>query len=368
MNRTRWFFLLIIAGGGCLLLIGLMFAFTIQSSNRSKPIFPQVTITSTFPEEFGVVDQPVVVFGQASSPEGIESSELWVNGALIAAQINSDQGPSPFETSQTWIPDGPGNYLFFLRGIDRKGYASTSSPVLIQVRERAYQNDPAMHGQYLTKAGDTIESIAVIFGSTPEEIQGLNPGIGALSPDESITVPTRPDTTSGGISPSPATVGGDEPPHVSAPLDPSLESGTPVHAAVAPWWATLPLPEAVNCLFAPALCAVPTSGDIPPLPATDVHASLLDACQASVSWTDNSETEAGYRIYRMVMRPHFRSEMLAQLVPVSGTGNRSTYTDATTPTGQFFYAVVVINEQGDENWGVPSEQITTSHLKNALSL
>lgn len=363
MKNSKRFFFLLFAGVACIVLFGLLLLYVNYASGRAVPTFPRVTIDATIPEGAGVVNQPVIVFGEASDPDGIGSAELWVNGAKVASQANTDQNLVPFEISQSWIPDGPGNYLFLLRGIDRNGFAGESPPVMIQIGERTYQPDPAMLGQYFVKDGDTIESIAEHFGTTPEEIHVINPGLGDPIPDESLSVPPRPETDSGGDAP-PSGDGSDEPPHVSPPSAPSSEEGVPAVPISAPWWGSLPLPGGFDCILTPAICAAPiitgVTGDTPPLPASDIHASLVDACQVSVNWTDNSTNEAGFRVYRLVTRPRFRFELVALLDPFPDSGGRLNYVDTSAPTGEFYYAVVTINARGEEVWGPASEKITTT--------
>lgn len=368
-NWPRLFFP-VIAGVGCCALLGLLLLFVNYGSGRAVPTFPRVTITTTVPEGSGAVNHPVVVFGEASDPDGIGSAELWVNGQTVASQANADQGRSPFKISQSWIPDGPGNYLFLLRGVDRKGFAGESAPVMIQVGERSTQPDPTLAAQYIVQDGDTLESIAARFGTTADEIRRRNPDLGDLTPGLAISIPPGPEAVAAGdATPSPASTGeappapagdAEEPPHVAAPAPPSSEEGIPADAASPPWWGRLPLPDSFACIINPALCAPATGGDAPAIPASDIHANLVDACQVSVSWTDNSTGEAGFRVYRLVMRPRFRSDLLELLDPAPGSGRRLTYADTSVPTGQFFYAIVTINARGEEVWSAPSEAITST--------
>jgi len=373
MKKSRWFLALILFGAGVILMILLLISYAYITGNRTVPTYPHVNINSTFPDQAGVINQPVVVFGEASDPDGIESVELWVNGELIASQSNPEPGDLPFAISQTWIPDGPGNYLMVFRGMDRMGYMGSSSPALIQISARSFQQDPALLGQYIVMAGDTLESIAAFFGTTPDEIRRLNPGLEDLTPEISISVPPRSETEtgdltpvatlppSGGVeSPTPAAGGSDDAPHVSPAPPSSSVAGTPALSASAPWWSALHLPASFDCILFPGMCSDPASEAEPLPPASDVHASQMESCQASISWTDNTANEAGYRIYRLVMRPRFRSDLLELLSPVAASGARSTYIDTNTPAGQFFYAVVLVNDRGEEIWGAPSEQITST--------
>ncbi len=363
MKNMQRLFLVLFAGLACIVMFGLLLLYVNYISSRALPTFPRVTINTTVPEAAGVVNQPVIVFGEASDPDGIASAELWVNGTRVASQANPDQNLYPFVISQSWIPDGPGNYLFLLRGIDRKGFASESAPVMIQIGERTYQPDPLLHGQYFVKQGDTIDSIATRFGTTPEEIRVINPGMGDPLPAESISVPPPPETASGEDA-LPAAGGSDEPPHVSPPAAHSPVDGTPAVPVSVPWLRSLPLPGGFSCILTPAVCAPPTSPgateDTPVLPASDIHASLVDACQVSVNWTDNSTNEVGFRVYRLVTRPRFRFELLALLDPFPDSGGRLNYVDTSAPAGQFYYAVATINLRGEAVWSAPSERITST--------
>ena len=112
MKTWRRLFLVAFAGLGCIVLLGLLLLYVGYASSQAVPTFPRVTITSTFPQAAGVVNQPVLVFGEASDPDGIGLAELWVNGKKVASQANPDPGPSAFDISQSFIPDGPGSYLF----------------------------------------------------------------------------------------------------------------------------------------------------------------------------------------------------------------------------------------------------------------
>ena len=127
-----------------------------------------------------------------------------------------------------------------------------------------------------------------------------------------------------------------------------------------PWWSYLPLPGLFDCVLSPAACASPAGDAGPALAASDVHASLADACTVSVSWTDNATNEFGFRVYRLVMRPRFRSDLLALLAPAPGSGTRLTYVDTAAPSGQFYYVIATVNARGEEVWSALSEELTTT--------
>lgn len=359
-NLWRLFFLLF-AGVGCIVLFGLLLLYANYVANQAAPTFPLVTITSTFPDGAGVVNRPVVVFGEAGDPDGIENVELWVNGQRVASQVNPDQNLHSFSTSQSWIPDGLGSYLIYLRGVDKKGFAGQSQPVLLQVGERSYQSDPALHGQYIVQEGDTIENIAGGLGTTPEEIGSLNPGVGDLSPGDSLEVPGRPEGEAGGDG-APPPADGEEPPHVPPPAPAPAGDGIPAIIAAPPLWTLLPIPGSWACLIQPELCAAPHptgGGSLPLAPAFVTAALTEDGCQVSVSWTDNSTDEVGFRVYRLTNRPRFRMDALALLSSSPGTGTRLTYTDTppASPASPYYYLVETYNSAG-QIWSALSEPIT----------
>ena len=201
--KTWWRLLLVaFAGLGCVVLLGLLVLFMLFASGRGVPTFPRVRITSSLPEGTGVVNHAVVVFGEASDPDGIGSAELWVNGNKVSSQANPDSGQSPFDISESWIPDGPGSYLFLLRGIDRKGFSAQSDPVMIQVVARSDQPDLTSQEQYIVQQGDTLASVAARFATTPDAIRALNPGLGDLTPGASIFVPPAPDSAASAGKPA----------------------------------------------------------------------------------------------------------------------------------------------------------------------
>jgi len=367
-NKRRW--LLFLAGAIllCLLFAGLALVYANYSAIQAVPTRPLVNITGVVPEGSALANQAVVVFGEAKDPDGIENVELWINGQMVASQVNPAQDLHSFSTSQPWIPTGPGDYLISLRGVDRKGFSGQSEPMLIQVVERSYKPDPAVHGQYIVQKGDSLESIAKGLGTTPEEITSLNPGLGSLLVDESLEVPGRGEGESGGDVSPPA--GGDgvppadieEPPHVPPTVPAPAGDGIPAIIAPPPWWDDLPFPDFWTCVIQPELCARPIEGDEHPLAALDVHASLEDGCQATVTWTDNSANEVGFRVYRITNRPRFRLEALALLSPSPDTGARLTYTDTLPASASlipyiYYYMVETYNSSG-QIWSALSEPIT----------
>jgi LysM repeat protein len=327
----------------------LVFLYLDYATASAMPGSPQVSITSTYPEGVVSADQPVVVFGQARDSDGIAEVQLWVNGRMVASQTNPDpESNSVFDVSQSWVPTGAGNYLALLRALDSKGDAGQSDPVRIEAGERAYT--------YEVNEGDTVESIAEGLGTTPEDLQELNPGIGdAPLPGTGMDVPGFP----------PGDDGGGDTPRVDppAPLPPPTGDETPAEPAVSPWWTYLPLPDNFACLFEPSLCSTSPGEDEPASPPGDVSAELYeDACKVLVTWQDRADNEIGFRVYRTTQGSRL-PEMISVLRPAPGSGERLSYVDENMPNGRFSYAVSAYNANG-EYWSAPSAWVAaTCHVE-----
>lgn len=342
----------------CALLTVGIFAYVVYAANAAVPSRPLVTITETIPSEPGIAGQPLVVFARASDPDGIDQVQLWINGQEVAAQSNPDQTSLlPFETSQAWIPGGPGNYLIVLKATDRRGFRGESDPVVVQVLARAYEPGPLLEGEYVVQEGDTLESIAALFGTTPEELLARNPGLGDLTPGTSLFIPPLPDGEPVGDAAVPD-AGSEDVAVVDPPATPPPPGGeADAEPAAEDWWIGMPLPVDLSCLFRPELCARAIDIEPPPFPApSGVGFATGEGCGIDVSWTDNSEGEDGFRIYRFVSRPRFRMDLLEIVGPAAGSGARLNFLDASPPRGSYFYAVAAYNAGGD-TWSGPSATV-----------
>jgi hypothetical protein len=373
MKSSRpWLF----ACGGilaCGLLAFLVFVIGYASSG-SAPTRPLVRVTGTNPEGPAVANQAVVIFAEASDPDGIASVELWINGSKTTAQDNPDASSRlPFETSQAWIPNGPGNYLAVLKATDLKGVVGESDPLPIVVGERSFEPDPTLVGEYLVREGDTWELIAAGLGTTPDELRSLNPGLGELTPGTSLRIPPRPEGDDGGdAAPPSAPEDIADMPHVDPPgLPPDTAPGGEGGAepAPGPWWGPLPLPDGFICILNPSLCGHPTDVLPPPAPS-GVEVRAGSGCDVEVSWIDESADEVGFRLYRITSRPRFRFDLVETFVASPGTGRGLSYVDTHPPRGTFSYTVVSYNSGGN-TWSPPSADYTSAGCPaddNALAL
>jgi hypothetical protein len=373
MQGTRTWLFVLGAIFLCVLLVGVVLVYSAYAAPGGAPPRPLVTITGTLPQGTAIAGQPVTIFGEASDPSGIAGVELWVNGAKTAAQDNPDTSTSlAFETSQAWIPNGAGNYLVILRATSRKKYSGDSDPLLIVVTERSFQAGATTEGEYVVQEGDTWESIAAALGTTTDALHAVNPDLGDLTPGSSLRIPPPPEGDGAGDSASPVPPEDvADTPHVDAPAPPPPAApgggtapggGGTVPAVPAPpaWWGTLPLPGETLCLLRPAVCARPV--DLlppPPHPApSGVDVEPTSGCGLDVLWTDESEDETGFLLYRITNRPRFHFDLLETFPAAAGSGTRLRYLDADPPHGSFFYSVVAYNAGGN-TWSAPSAEYTS---------
>ncbi len=336
----------------CAILVAIAFFYLEYTTSKTIPSTPIVSISDTYPESPVPVDQSVVVFGQARGPEGIAEVQWWVNGRMIASQSNPDpETDQPFEVSQAWIPTGPGNFLILLRAIDGKGRAGQSDPVMVEVVERAFT--------YEVAPGDTVESIADAFDTTPEELSERNPGVGDTpAPGTPMDVPALPGGGGGGGGLPPAGGEGDGSPRVDPPEEPPPPSGdeTPVETDILIWWRALDI-NILTCLMEPWVCSSSPVSDEPPSPPIDVSAELNESCQVVVRWLDRADNEIGFRIYRTTLGSGARPELVGPITAVPTSGDRISFTDRNPPNGRFSYAVSAYNTSG-EIWSPPSDWVT----------
>ncbi|HET7143984.1 MAG TPA: hypothetical protein VFI68_08205, partial [Anaerolineales bacterium] len=194
--------------------------------------------------------------------------------------------------------------------------------------------------------------------TTPEDLLARNPGLGELTPGTTLLVPPRPEGESAGDAAVPPDAGGEDIPVVDPPLPAPAPGGeTEADPIPAPFWTILPLPDYFACLINPELCGRVIDLEPAPFPAPNGVGSAEGAgCSMEVSWTDNSENEDGFQIYRITNRPRFRFDLLEIVGAAPGSGARMVYVDASPPHGEFFYTIAAYNAGGN-TWSGPSATV-----------
>jgi len=339
-----------------ILLAGILAGFWWMNAILFKPTVPQVRITRLEPAGIITTHTPSFIFAEASDPEGIASVELWVNGKLIATQVNPDpHTAAPFFASQAWRPNGAGVYTLLIRAVDSRGYAGNSDTHLVEAVQ--WSQGASLSNQYIVEEGDTIASIAESFGITPEALRESNPELGSAepSPGDSLTVPLPPESDSSADAPP---VSDDAPPgseEAIPTVEPAGESPAeplppaddhPAEPRIPPLG--LPVDFASPGLLGdfcdgfPSLFGCPrfprAGGSAPAVPL--IISARLEGCSVEIRWSDDASDEDGYNVYRQAQGAPV-PELIMAAVPDSNS-----MVDVPSSPGLYRYYVEVFNESG----------------------
>lgn len=96
---------------------------------------PVVTISNPLPGQHILVDQHVLVISSAVDADGIDRSELWVDGVLTRIDVNPDRS-SPYIVAQAWTSSVVGSHHIMVKAVDVYGNEGSSAPVIIDVMPR----------------------------------------------------------------------------------------------------------------------------------------------------------------------------------------------------------------------------------------
>lgn len=175
---------------GAVLLIGLVFLglFLGQVYKRGKALNsrPLVLIIDPGYGDQVEVGDGVIVHATAREDVGLTRIELWINDELVDSRdADVTDGPAPTNLTlvSTWLPTFEGEQQIIVRAISVHDVAGQS---MVQLSVTAA--DELTH---LVTEGETLESIAMEYGSSADELSDLNPGLGGSdpSPGDEINIP-----------------------------------------------------------------------------------------------------------------------------------------------------------------------------------
>ncbi len=129
----------------------------------------------------------VLVHATIRTKNGIARAELWADDVLVATRTITDGSKPPsLVFSENWIASTTGNHVLIVRAFSADGTDGQASTV-VEVRESGEANGTT----YTVQEGDTAESIASNYGTTPEELAASNPdlGSGAPTPGDELVIP-----------------------------------------------------------------------------------------------------------------------------------------------------------------------------------
>ncbi|MBI5284771.1 MAG: hypothetical protein HY874_06720 [Chloroflexi bacterium] len=269
---------------------------------------------------------PLTIVVETLGAAKVERYELWADGALALRQSRSS-GPLPGRSRLAWRPGAPGPHVLIARAFDTSGRMGRSEPVVV---EAVASPDDGMIGVTVeAQPGDTVATIAASIGVAAGA--GRVPGAGGEpQPGQQLVVMVPGDRVPEGYvdddGPAPDA-------RAQPPPEPQGDAGDARPADDAapdqlPWGFERP-------------------GDPDPPDAPTRLAAVHGAgCEVGLQWTDSSDSETGFRIYRLGSGGDFRpirdlqaNVALAEL----------TYTDHVLFGGHYEYYVASVNSGGESD-------------------
>ncbi len=211
MDKSKKRLLIIL---GIVLLIGLIILSLILGwfSRRGKAFDsrPLVLILDPVYDDYFQVGEGVLVHATAQEENGLARIELWADDIMIDA-LDAEEPTTNLVLYSSWIPYFEGEHQIIARAISTDDISGQSTIII-----NAVAADEDSTGLHIVEEGDTLESIADEYGSSPEEIEELNPEIGGggMAPGDELFIPDdEPDSDSAPPAPegdgdAPAFAGG----------------------------------------------------------------------------------------------------------------------------------------------------------------
>jgi len=205
-SKKRWLIVL-----GIVLLIGLIvIVLTLGWFARRGKAFesrPLVLIISPDNYDQYQTGEGILIQATAREENGLSRMEVWINDSLVEAIDAEVEETTNLELLSYWVPTSAGKQKIIVRATSSDGVDGQG---MVEIYTLASEDDG--NGIYSVEDGDTLASIAEEHGSSPDELEDLNPGLGAdgLSPGDELIVPDTEPAGDGGLPPDGD--GGDPPP------------------------------------------------------------------------------------------------------------------------------------------------------------
>jgi len=216
----RWTFLL---GVLALIAIGIAVISLVYFQGRVRAFVsrPLVLIHSPVNHDQARVGDGIIVHATARADNGLRRIELWADDTFVdAREVTDGSAPTMLVFSGSWVPTIEGTHVLIVRAVasdGAEGQASVMIESLAQVGADA--------GRHIVEEGETVETIAAEYGTTPEELGDLNPGLGpgGPAPGDELVIPDDESPPADGGAP------GEAPPGSEPPLpedDPPVAPGS----------------------------------------------------------------------------------------------------------------------------------------------
>lgn len=192
-RRSKAWWLIAVA---VLVIVCLIFASVLYFFQRARNYNPRplVLIHNPLNRDMFVTGEGIVIHATGRSPRGIEHMELWVDNVLQSQKTVGDQPASPLVLTADWVPTITGSHLIVVRAISSDGVTGQSSVGVVVV-----ENSKTGSIIHIVEEGETLNSIAENYGTSPEDLTSLNPGLAPddLAPGESLHIPSGEPFTAG---------------------------------------------------------------------------------------------------------------------------------------------------------------------------
>jgi hypothetical protein len=126
---------------------------------------PTITINSPLPGQKVPANQPVLITSSAADPDGIQRTELWIDGAPTRIDVNP-QPSSPYIVTQPWQTDKAGSHIIVVKAFDTQGTEGQSQPLAISV-ETGAPSTPIAHP---SAAPGPASPTTVLVGVSPATV------------------------------------------------------------------------------------------------------------------------------------------------------------------------------------------------------
>jgi len=340
LKQKKWWVLAVLVFAAALL-AGTVFSLRWIARNRDPG--PAVQVEFVDPDDPALVGQSVVVRGRAVHPNGIEQTELWVNGEKVTTQ---QLDSTPTETGLYFVfqPLDKGMYNVVLKAKSIYDVYGSSPAMFIRAVVQKDMKETETRSQVILQDGDSVQSVADEFGVDPSDVE-LPDGKSDPGPGDSVFVLEGledPDEDTDALGEEESV---DDLPEVE-PVPPGEElvplggdsPGTPL-------WVSLPGID-VFCAALPEACGGGPDGGLPARPENVLNFALSERCQVTVDWTDQADNETGFRIFRVEPGVTTGLEMVGEHPPSPGTGDRLSFLDEFAGRGRFTYIVQAYNGAG----------------------
>jgi endonuclease/exonuclease/phosphatase family metal-dependent hydrolase/LysM repeat protein len=302
-------------------------------AQQLPPNAASLLVTLTTPPNGSTVSrfQATTITAQAVGDKPIVALELWVDGAPVETKNAPSGSALRLSGVWNWTPASEGTHVLFVRATDADQRVSQSNLARVTASPQVVYLQTV---EYTPKSGETVETLARKFKTTPQDIIALNSQIDprqSLPPSQSLFITLPPPPASGSLVPP-----------AGANVPPLPPTGTVQPARSSPlskiyfWFSKLGL-------LAPAT-----------LPNPPELVASVSACDVNLFLSDKADNEIGFFVHRL--DPGAGDFKRIAILDASSGQLPIQYTDRNL-FGKFAYYISSFNAKGESLSNVYSVDI-----------